>query len=220
MYMDFQVKDCTLVTRMAGLRTAVNLRELEERLSVCPDECLFHHFCETVIRPTFDDPEFPNDFALWAGRQLRDRVLAERLAIINPYNYSSFDELRTTVLDIIAERLSELNYIPTAPHGYDFQFLQAVTTIFDTGIILEKPSDLATQLPNMSLGSVYYHFVEARRRTEDGVDDFTAWLANFGEEAQPLIDALRHIDFYFLSLSELRSILKDRVAVTMREVAS
>ena len=62
--MSFKVKDCTLITRMAGVKEALNLRELEERVRVSPDECLFHHFCETVIRPTFDYPDYPNDFSL------------------------------------------------------------------------------------------------------------------------------------------------------------
>ena len=79
--MPFAVKDCALIARMAGIDTALNLRELRERLKIAPVECLFHHFCETQIRPTFDDPEFRNDFAIWTARELHDRVLAERLGI-------------------------------------------------------------------------------------------------------------------------------------------
>jgi hypothetical protein len=206
-YMGFKIKDCTLITRMAGVREAMNLRELEERLRICPDECLFHHFCETVIRPTFDFPDYPNDFALWAGWQLRDRVLAERLAVINPYKCKSFDELRHQVLDIIEERLSEIDHIPWAPKERAFQFLQAATVVFDTGIILNSPQDFYEKLPQMSLGSIYYHFVEARRRTKGMVDDFTKWLAEFGDEIKPLIKTLSEIDFYFMTLTELKNTL-------------
>lgn len=206
-YMGFKVKDCTLITRMAGVREAMNLRELEERLRICPDECLFHHFCETVIRATFDFPDYPNDFALWAGWQLRDRILAERLAVINPYKCKSFDELRHQVLDIIEERLSEIDYIPWVPRGDAFQFLRAATVVFDTGIVLNTPYDFFEKLPQMSLGSIYYHFVEARRRTKGMVDDFTSWLVEFGDEIQPLIKTLSEIDFYFMPLMELRKTL-------------
>jgi hypothetical protein len=83
---------------MAGIDTALNLRELRERLKIAPVECLFHHFCETQIRPTFDDPEFRNDFAIWTARELHDRVLAERLGIINPYANGSFEDLRAMVI--------------------------------------------------------------------------------------------------------------------------
>lgn len=208
--MIFNVNDCSLITRMAGIREALNLRELEERITHCPDGCLFHHFCETVIRPTFDDPDYPNDFALWASRELGDRILAERLAVINPYKLSSLGELRQELLDVIQERLTEVEHIPWArDHG--FEFMQAVTVVFNTGIVLETLDDFIDQLPNMSLGSVYYHFVEARRRTETKQDDFTNWMKDFGEEAEPLIKSLAEIDFYYLSLRELREILIEKV---------
>jgi hypothetical protein len=205
--MSFKVKDCSLITRMAGVREAMNLRELDERLSVCPDECLFHHFCETVIRPTFDYPDYTNDFALWAGSELRDKVLAERLAILNPYKCQSISELRQLTIDIVEQRLTEIDHIPWAPKGHAFMFMQAATAVFDTEITLEQPHDLYEQLPNMSLGSIYYHFVEARRRTENNVDDFTAWLVEFGDTTKPLIKDLAKIDFYFLTLTELRKTL-------------
>jgi hypothetical protein len=189
---------------MAGVDTALNLRELRERLCYCPVECLFHHFCETVIRPTFDDPEFRNDIAVWAARDLRDRILAERLGIINPYLLSDLEELRQLVIDAIDDRLADLPYIPSVQLGEDFRFMRAVTVVFDTGVELVKPSDLIEALPQMSLGSIYFHFVEARRRTENRLDDFSVWLANFGTESKEMIRALRLIDFYYMSLPELK----------------
>lgn len=204
MNMAFDVKDCTLITRMAGLRAVVNIRELQDRVGVCPPECLFHHFCETMIRPTFDDPEFYNDFAVWAIRTLRDRVLAERLAMINPYKVDSLEDLRQQVLDILEERIYEERHVPWANPGQEFYFMQAVTVVFDTGIALSQPQDLVGLLPQLSRGSIYYHFVEARRRTPNGMDDFSVWLMEFGDEAKPLIKALAGIEFYFLTLTELQ----------------
>lgn len=215
--MPFQVKDCALITRMAGIGTAMNLRELQERVAICPVECLFHHFCETVIRPTFDDPEFHNDFAVWAARHLRDKVLAERLAIINPYRLESFEDLRRQVLDIIEERLSEIVHIPWVPRGREFFFMQAVTVVFDTGVHLKRPEDLITQLPLMSLGSIYYHFVEARRRTVDRRDDFSVWLAGFDGGVEAMLHALSGMNFYYLTLSELKRSLIKAVGAAMRE---
>ena len=217
--MPFALKDCALISRMVGVDTAMNLRELQERIRTIPVESLFHHFCETVIRPTFDDPEFRNDFAVWAARSIRDRVLGERLGIINPYALNDFEELRTLTLDIVDERLSEVPHIPWAPRGDEFRFMQAVTVVFDTGTELNSPTDLVEQLPHMSVGSVYYHFVEARRRTEDHADDFSAWLVEFGDCTQPLIDAFKQIDFYFLALPELKQALVDVGRSVAREVS-
>lgn len=215
--MSFTIKDCTLISRMAGVREALNLRELEERLYECPDECLFHHFCERVIRPTFDDPDYTNDFAYWVSNELGDKVLAERIAVINPYKMASFDELRQHLLDIVQERLSEIEHISWAPRGNGFQFLQAVTVVFETSATMETVEDFYKILPQISLGSIYYHFVEARRRTENGLDDFSVWIAQHGEEYQPLIRALAKIDFYFLSLTELRQVLLNTVSKFAKE---
>ena len=203
----FKVRDCAIIARMAGIDSAVNLRELRERVSTCPVECLYHHFCETLVRPTFDDPEFRNDFAVWASRHLRDRVLAERFGIINPYTYENMESLREKVVEIMDERLSEVSYIPWVPKGEDFRFMRAMTIVFDTGVELNTPEDLVERLPDLSLSTIYYHFVEARRRTPARNDDFTAWLEGFEKKPEELIRALARIDFYFLSLSELKKAL-------------
>ena len=203
--MPFRVKDCALITRMAGIDTALNLRELRERVAICPAECLFHHFCETVIRATFDDPEFRNDFAVWAARELQDRVLAERLGIINPYSFPDLEELRRVVVETLDDRLAEVPYIPGVTLGSDFRFMRAVTVVFDTGLELDRPEALVEALPHMSLSTIYYHYVEARRRTETRADDFSAWLAGFGAGVEPLIEALHQVDFYYLNLRELKN---------------
>jgi len=205
--MPFNIKDCTIITRMGGVDSAINLRELRNRISHCPVECLFHHFCETVIRPTFDDPEYRNDLAVWSSRSLRDRTLAERLGVINPYNLPSLDHLRDTVLEVLDERLSEVAYLPWVPRGDEFRFMRAVTVVFDTGLSLESANDLIEQIPNLSPSSIYYHFIEARRRTPDHADDFTEWLQGSGDENQVIIDRLAGIDFYYLTLPELRRLL-------------
>lgn len=203
----FEVKDCAIITRMGGVGTAINLRELKERVSACSIDCLYYHFCETLIRPTFDDPEFRNDFALWAAYKLRDRALAERLAILNPYSFNDLEELRDRVIEIIEERLSTLVYIPSVPKGDEFIFMRAATVVFNTGIVLHHPSDLLEKLPLMSRSSIYYHFMEARRRTRDRVDDFTFWMKFHPENDPKIIDALARVDFYFLNLSELKAAL-------------
>ena len=56
----------------------------------------------------------------------------------------------------------------------------------------------------MTNGSVYFHFLEARRRPPLGRDDFTSWLMEDEEANRPYIQALASIDFYFHTLVHLR----------------
>ncbi|UCD17159.1 MAG: hypothetical protein JSV44_12020 [Candidatus Zixiibacteriota bacterium] len=203
----FQIMDCALIVRITDQLPALNLREFRERVADCPFDSIYHHFCETVIRPSFDDPEFHNDFARWARRALHDHVLAERLEIINPYEFADLEELRKVVLDILDDRLSEIHFIPWALHNRQFFFHSATTVIFDTSLTIDSPEHLCTAISQMTTGSLYYHFWEARRRTPEHTDDFTEWLRGWDGEGARMIKALSKIDFYYMSLRELQRTL-------------
>lgn len=69
---------------------------------------------------------------------------------------------------------------------------------------IHQPQELLPAIRRMSTGSLYFHFLKARRRPPVGCDDFTAWLPAFGSAWQPYIGALRELDFYFSTLSQLK----------------
>ncbi|BCS54937.1 DUF5752 family protein [Geobacter sp. SVR] len=201
----FEIRDCALLTRMSGLSAAVNLRELRDRLAICNPNVIYHHFCETPMTPTFDNPDYRNDFAVWVKLHLGDRVLAERLGILDPYRFPDLEDLRAVTIDLIDERLSELWYVPTAPNGAEFHFTEATTVVFDTGRRIEHPRELATAIRGMTNSSIFFHYLEAQRREPPGMDDFSSWLLEFGAEYEKDIMALCSIDFTFFTLSELKS---------------
>ena len=200
----FEVMDCALLMRMSGLPPAMNLRELRDRVAACGENVLYHHFCETTLRPTFDHPDYRNDFAVWAKLYLGDLVLAERLGILDPYAFGTMGELRGVVLDIIDDRLGELSTVPWVRPGDEFLFKEATTVVFDTGDRILRPQELAPTIQRMTNGSIYYHFLEALRRPPVGKDDFSAWLLQAGEEYAAGARALGAIDFHFYSLARLR----------------
>ena len=201
----FVIQDCSLLIRTSGLLPAADLRELRDRIAACGGNVLFHHFFETPLRPTFDNPDYRNDFAVWAKLYLDDRVLAERLGILDPYSCSSLDELRNMVLGLIDERLKELTLVPRARPGDEFFFQEATTVVFDTGERILHPRELAPAIRGMTNGSIYYHFLEARRRSPVGKDDFSSWLMGGGKKYERLIHALASIDLFFHSLAHLRA---------------
>lgn len=199
----FVIKDCSIITISTGLR-ALNLRELHARLTDCPQESFEYHFYLTKLRPAFDDPEYPNDFAAWAYHGLHNRALAERLGMLSPTDYLSAEALRAAALDLMEDELSRLEHVSWAKPQNEFIFLRAQTVIFDTGKRAENPEALAELVPSLSTGSVYYHFIEARRRLETNLDDYTTWIRSFGEEYTALAELLNRVEYYFCSLSELR----------------
>ena len=208
---NFIVRDCTLLTRMSGIKEAVNLRELRERVAACGENVLYHHFCETLLRPTFDYPDYHNDFAVWAKLYLGDRVLEERLGILDPYTIGSLEDLRETMLDIIDGRLSELPVNPAVSKGNEFYFLEATSLVFETGEVIEEPSQLPAKIASMTNGSIFYHFIDARRRTSDCMDDFSKWLSQFGDAGDRYRKTLCSVDISFFTLAEMRKLLVERL---------
>ncbi len=202
--MSFIIKDCALIPISTGLR-ASNLSEFKLTLSGAPVECIYHHFWGALLQSRFDDPEFKNDFAVWVYRDLRDEVLAESLAIIDPADYEDLEVLRIEILELVEQRIEQKEWLAWIPATRPFFFLRSQIVVFDTGKRAENMEDLARLLPELSPGSVFYHVIDARRRVPFGQDDFSAWLAALGPEYEALRQALSEIDPYFGSLTDLRS---------------
>lgn len=211
-----RILDCSLLILSVG-RSAQNLRELRDHLTIVPTQSISHHFYDSLLRPTFDHPEYRNDFARWAGRQLRDELLAERLGIIDPIDYPDLEALRQALVDVIEDRLAEVPEVPQAPSGQAFHFLGSRFVIIETGVRVSAPGDLAAMLPSLSTGSIFIHFIEARRRTPFRRDDFSAWLEQWGPEYVPVCKRLQAIDHYLWSLTELRELISGSFAVAEAE---
>lgn len=200
----FRVKDCTLITMSVNLPPVYDLRDLLERLEVCPAESLYHHFCQTLLRPTFDDPEYHNDLAFWAKHHLHDKTMAEKLAIVNPFDFADLEGLRLAVLDIVEDRIGELPHISNVQTGGEFRFLQALNVTFGTASVVRKPEEVPEALGAMTPSSIWYHYIEARRRNPNGLDDFSLWLQAHEISDPHLLQALSEVDFYFFSLRRLQ----------------
>jgi hypothetical protein len=198
-----EIRDCTLITLALG-RTAQDLRELGDRVLELPAESIYHHFYHTLLRPTFDDPEYRNDFALWARRHLHDSVLAERLGIIDPIDHEDLERLRQHLLEVIETRLFECHAVPSAAPNHEMHFLRSQVVVFSTGRRAETPEDLAAMIPRLSTGCIFYHFVEARRRSPARSDDFSSWLEGWGPDHETVRHRIEAIDFHLWSLSEMR----------------
>lgn len=211
----FRVMDCTLVAIATGLR-AQNLRELRDALLQVPGESVYFHFWGRLLRPRFDEPEFHSDFAAWTHRALHDEVLAERLAVIDPADFSDLEALRQELVEVIEQRMDESELMPWSRLDQQFHFRRCQTVVFDTGTELRSVGDLADAVPGMSLGSIYYHVIDARRRVPVRQDDFRTWLGQFGPESARLQADLAAIDPYFANLAELR----DRIGAELQRAVA
>jgi len=199
----FDIMDCALIAIATGEK-AQNLRELRDLTKIIHPGCFYYHFWGGLLHPHFDDPEFQNDFAIWASRNLHDSKISEQLSIIDANVFKDIEDLRKEIVEVIDERLSESEHVPWVKTGQEFQFIRSQIVIFGTGVSYTDPRDLIAAIPNMSLGSIFFHFIDSRRRTPENRNDFSVWLASFGNKYMKLIEVLDNIDPSFTTLHELR----------------
>jgi hypothetical protein len=202
----FLVRDCSLVALATGIRVQ-NLKEFREGLIDAPAGSIYHHFWGRLLTRQFSEPEYNNDFAAWARHGLYEKGLAERLSVINPTEFDDMEELRQELVEVVEVRLDESEFIPWARSDQQFHFIRSQIVVLDTGREISRPEELAAAVPEMSNESIFYHFIDARRRTPDRVDDFTGWLTWLGEEHREVIELLAAIDPYFSSLTDVRNMV-------------
>ncbi|MFH1277531.1 MAG: DUF5752 family protein [Candidatus Eisenbacteria bacterium] len=200
----FVIRDCALAAIAIG-QTAQNLRELRDHLITVHPDSIYYHFWGGLLRPGFDDPEYNNDFAAWARHGLHDGALAERLGIIDPTDFEDLEEIRSELLEVIEERLDETEIVPWANADNRFAFIRSQIVVFNTHRTLDHPRELPDAVAHMSLGSVFFHVIDARRRTWNRVDDFRSWLADLGPDYGDLVHDLDGVDPYFAGLKDLRA---------------
>ncbi|HHO47169.1 MAG TPA: hypothetical protein ENN06_01730 [Desulfobacteraceae bacterium] len=199
----FELKDCALIAIATGHR-AVNLKELRDILTVISPDSIYYHFWGGLLQPRFEEREYNNDFAAWAWYGMHDATLAERLAVIDPTDFADLEDLRQELLEIMEERLDEQGYLSWLQASSRFEFIRSQIVIFDTGNRVDSPEKLAELLPGLSTGSIFYHFIDARRRLDSGGDDFSFWLSGHGERCSELCRQFAGVDPYFGSLHQIK----------------
>ncbi len=198
------IRDCAF-TALATGEEARSLRELRDRVARIPPGSLYYHFSGRLLRPLFDAREYVNDFGNWVGYELRELDLAERMALLDPADYSDMEELREWMVELLEEHLARESGGREVPLSRAFHFLKGKIVVFDTGRTVRHPKELPDVIPVLSRSSIYYHFVDARARSADGVDDLQRWLLQRSSEYRPLAAALAAVDLHYTSLEKLQT---------------
>jgi uncharacterized protein DUF5752 len=212
----FFIKDCALVALATGKRARM-LQEFRSELASIEASSIYHHYWGGLLQARFEEREYNNDFAAWVRHGIHDTVLAERLAAVGPSGLADIESLRQELIELIDIRLEEFEGLLWMRATQQFEFIRSQIVVFNTDKQLLQPVELASTIATLSTSSVFYHFIDARRRTANRSDDFSDWLAAFGEEFSTLREQLAGIDPYFSSLSELRDLLAQLFKSHFRE---
>lgn len=199
----FALRDSALVV-LATNFSAISLRELRDGILQAEPATIYHHFWGRLLQPQFDEPEFNNDFASWAQHALHDKTLAERLSVVDPADYPALDDLRSELVDLIEMRLDEGDPASWNRAQEPLHFATSQMVVFDAHQAAQTPDELAQLMPTLSPGSIFYHFIDARARPPHKRDDFSVWLAQWGEPYREVSAAVAALDPYFSSLARTK----------------
>lgn len=210
----FEFYNCVMLVSPTGQK-ASNLKEFLNIIEESDDKVVFHHLYQSPFKNEFKALEYPNDFAQWAATSLEDMALAEKFANFDPYDFNNVGEAKIAVTEIIEEHLWDLVTIPWVRPGFEFYFSSSTTIIFRLGMNASSLNEFYNGIRQAPLGSIYYHFYEARKRNNNKEkDDFSSWLREELGETD-IARNLTDIDFYFYSLIEARekilSIIRHRL---------
>jgi len=199
----FRFMECCLLPVSTGFR-AQTLRELRSAVPEIPESSLYYHFWGRMLRPHIAESEFNNDFASWADGGLGDTELAEALSAINPVKCKDLGELRSILEDILEARLDQGDFLSWKKADREFYFIACKKFMFDTGRRTECLEDFPVAVKTSSRQSFFHHFLDGRRRSREGKDDFSLWLEQFEERTEDIRARLSRVDSYLFSLGELK----------------
>ena len=201
----FRFTGCSELHEILG-KTAEDERRLVELIEEVPLDSIYFHTHSYFLRHSYVDRVYPNDFAQWVAMEVRDLVLGERLAVVDPFGFANLEALRDELLSIIDDHLSRMPVVPRVIYGSPFHFNQSRLLRVPTGLEVATLHAFRHALGEVEVSAIYYHVFEARHRLNSSENDFSAWALQ-SLSMPDFADRLRSINPYLGSLERLRSAL-------------
>ena len=194
---------CLELREFVGTR-AEDERQLADLLEEAPLDSIYYHTHAFFLRHKFLAGLYPNDFATWVAVQLRDQVLGERLAMVDPAEFDSLEALRDELVGVIDDHLRRLQVVPRTASAEPFDFVRSRTIQIPTGVEVRTLDEFREALLDVDASAIYFHVVEARARLGPGHNDFAAWLER-GLGLTQLAARVRALNPYSGSLERTRA---------------
>jgi hypothetical protein len=185
-------------------RTADDERELMDRLEEVSADSIFYHTHGYFLRQRPAGIAYGNDFARWVALDVRDQVLAERLALVDPFEWRKVEDLREELITIIHDHLARLGTVPRVEFGETFHFQQSHVIQVPLGATARTLAEFRAGLAAVEASAIYFHMVEARARLGRATGDFGEWLRESLGMSE-LAERIGRIDTYMTNLERVRA---------------
>ena len=194
---------------------ALDKRELMHRIGEVPADSIFFHTFGYFLRHRAFTTAYGNDFARWAAIEIGDAALAERLAVVDPFAFSTLEALREHLVTILQDHLRGREAEGRLEFDRGFHFQQSHIVEVPLGLTAETLVEFRAGLAAVDESAIYLHTVETRAH-ERRADPFAAWLRSalgLGE----LAEKFERIDPYLTTLERIRARLLGLVDVALEE---
>jgi hypothetical protein len=172
----FRFSTASHLVRFTGLRVR-SLRELCVGLETVSGSAIFQHTYNAYLVRHFV-PGLPrNEFAYWTAEVLHQRALAERLAAVDPYEFTDIRSMRERLVEVVRDHFQEGGEDAVAPAGEEFHFLESVSVLTPTSLHADDLVSFREALSRAAVRSIYHHYLTARLRLGSSTNDFSVWLA-------------------------------------------
>jgi len=199
----FRFNACSEIQEILG-KQAEDERALAELLEEVPLDSVYFHTHSYFLRHRFIERIYPNDFAEWVGEQVRDHILAERLSVVDPFDFNSLEALREELISILDDHLSGLASVPRAGFGTPFYFNKSRILEVPTGVEARSLREFRDAISEVDASAIYFHVFEAHLRLQREENDFSAWIRG-SLKLPDVADRIKALNPYLGSLERLRS---------------
>src|SRR5262245_8058648 len=194
---------------------ALDERELMNRIGEVPADSIFFHTFGYFLRHRAVTTAYGNDFARWAAVALGDQALAERLAVVDPFGFSTLEALREHLVTILQDRLRGGEAERRVEFDRGFHFQQSHIVEVPLGISAETLVEFRAGLATVDESAIYVHTVATRARQRRS-EAFSEWLRD-SLELPELAEQFERADPYLTSLERIRGRLLSLVDTALAE---
>ena len=204
--MPFRFVSCIELREVLGKR-AMDEHRLLELIEEAPPDSIYYHTHSYYLRHAYTQQLYSNDFAAWIVLYAQDRVLGERLGVLDPFEFSDIEQLRDEIVSIMADHLNHsTTVVPRCIVSEPFEFLRSHIIEIPLGLEARSLREFYDALAGVEVGAVYNHVCEARMRKKPLSADFAYWLSSEeGLGLQELASKVEQVGRLGLSLEGMRN---------------
>ena len=181
---------------------AANIGELLLAVRKCSEDSIFQHTFRTLQEHHFIDEGYSNDFALWTHLGRYAEGLAKDLASVDIRSFTSIEDLRARIVQVVEEYLRREPASRDRPAGKPFCFCSSETVLMPTSFVARNLQEFTQAMRQVSVHSIHYHFIEARLRLRLKTNDFSRWLKEMGLAREAM--RVNELDIYTSALDDVR----------------